>query len=73
MTERIVGFDQAESDLLLGYLFDVYERNVDIQIRFKWTPRTSALWDNRYVVDSPMRLVKLEARLTEMPGLPCTM
>lgn len=49
MTDRIVGFDKAESDLILGYLFDVYEKNVDIQVRFKWTPRTSALWDNRCV------------------------
>lgn len=48
MTERIVGLDRAESDLILGYLFDVFEKNIDIQVRFKWTPRTSALWDNRY-------------------------
>jgi hypothetical protein len=44
MTKSIVGLDKAESDLILGYLYDVYERNVDIQVRFKWTPRTSALW-----------------------------
>ena len=50
MTSRIVGLDKAESDLILGYLYDVYEKNVDIQVRFKWTPRTSALWDNRYVI-----------------------
>lgn len=25
-TRRIIGFDKAESDLILGYLFDVYER-----------------------------------------------
>lgn len=49
MTDRIVGLDKAESDLILGYLFDVYEKNVDIQVRFKWTPRASALWDNRSV------------------------
>lgn len=48
MTDRIVGFDKAESDLILGYLYDVYEKNVDIQVRFKWSPRTSALWDNRF-------------------------
>ncbi|KAL9067904.1 MAG: hypothetical protein Q9157_006669 [Trypethelium eluteriae] len=47
MTVRIEGFDKAESDVILGYLYDVYEKNVDIQVRFKWTPRTSALWDNR--------------------------
>jgi alpha-ketoglutarate-dependent taurine dioxygenase len=49
MTDRIVGLDRAESDLILGYLYDVFEKNVDIQVRFKWSPRTSALWDNRYV------------------------
>ncbi|KAB5557844.1 hypothetical protein GE09DRAFT_963380 [Coniochaeta sp. 2T2.1] len=46
MTVRIVGLDKAESDVILNYLYDVYEKNVDIQVRFKWTPRTSALWDN---------------------------
>ncbi|KAF2673078.1 alpha-ketoglutarate-dependent taurine dioxygenase [Microthyrium microscopicum] len=50
MTVRIVGLDKAESDLILNYLYDVYERNVDIQVRFKWTPRTSALWDNRITI-----------------------
>lgn len=49
MTVRIVGLDQTESDVILGLLCDVYEKNVDIQLRFKWTPKTSALWDNRYV------------------------
>lgn len=49
MTRRIVGLDKAESDVILNYLFDVYEKNVDIQVRFKWTPNTSAIWDNRYV------------------------
>lgn len=47
MTDRIVGLDRAESDVILNYLYDVYEKNVDIQLRFKWSPRTSALWDNR--------------------------
>ncbi|KAK5128015.1 hypothetical protein LTR85_005132 [Meristemomyces frigidus] len=47
MTVRIVGLDKAESDVILGYLFKVYEGNVDIQCRFKWTAGTSALWDNR--------------------------
>lgn len=50
MTSRIVGLDQAESDLILGYLCDVYERSVDIQVRFRWTPGTSALWDNRITI-----------------------
>ncbi|KAK4465687.1 alpha-ketoglutarate-dependent taurine dioxygenase [Cladorrhinum samala] len=50
MTSRIVGLDQAESDLILNYLNDVYERNPDIQVRFQWTPGTSALWDNRITI-----------------------
>ncbi len=49
-TSHIVGFDRAESDVILGYLFDVYEKNPDIQVRFQWTPRTSALWDNRTTI-----------------------
>lgn len=47
MTVRIVGLDPGESDAILQYLFKVYEGNVDIQCRFKWTPGSSALWDNR--------------------------
>ncbi|KAF2097986.1 alpha-ketoglutarate-dependent taurine dioxygenase [Rhizodiscina lignyota] len=50
MTDRIVGLDKAESDVILGYLYDVFEKSVDIQVRFKWTPRTSALWDNRITI-----------------------
>ncbi|KAF2222223.1 alpha-ketoglutarate-dependent taurine dioxygenase [Elsinoe ampelina] len=50
MTKSIVGLDKDESDLLLGYLFDVYEKNIDIQLRFRWTPNTSALWDNRITI-----------------------
>ncbi|KAI1113759.1 alpha-ketoglutarate-dependent sulfonate dioxygenase [Nemania sp. NC0429] len=50
MTDRIVGLDRAESDVILNYLYDVYESNVDIQVRFKWTPGTSALWDNRITI-----------------------
>lgn len=44
---HIVGLDRKESDLILGYLKDIYENNVDIQCRFKWTPGSSAIWDNR--------------------------
>ncbi|RDL31121.1 Uncharacterized protein BP5553_09910 [Venustampulla echinocandica] len=50
MTKQIVGLDKAESDVILNYLYDVYEQNVDIQVRFKWTPNTSALWDNRITI-----------------------
>mgnify|MGYP004706171491 FL=1 len=52
MTKRILGVSPIESDLILNYLFDVYEKNADIQVRFKWTNTkpgygTSAIWDNR--------------------------
>ncbi|KAH3670372.1 hypothetical protein OGAPHI_000887 [Ogataea philodendri] len=53
MTKRILGVSSVESDLILNYLFEVYEKNADIQARFKWTPSskpgygTSAIWDNR--------------------------
>ena len=57
MTDRIIGLDKAESDLILGYLYDVYEKNVDIQVRFRWTAGTSALWDNRITVSEISCLV----------------
>ncbi|PMD13793.1 putative alpha-ketoglutarate-dependent sulfonate dioxygenase [Hyaloscypha hepaticicola] len=50
MTKQILGLDKAESDVILNYLYHVYETNVDIQVRFKWIPRTSALWDNRITI-----------------------
>ncbi len=51
MTKRIVGLTPVESDVILNYLFDVYEKNADIQVRFNWKSDpgygTSAIWDNR--------------------------
>ncbi|CAK7900944.1 alpha-ketoglutarate-dependent sulfonate dioxygenase [[Candida] anglica] len=52
MTRRIVGLEPRESDLILEYLFSIFEKNLDIQVRFNWKPTkaglgTSALWDNR--------------------------
>lgn len=29
---------QTENNFILGCLYDVYEKNVDIQVWFKWTP-----------------------------------
>ncbi|KAK4177270.1 putative alpha-ketoglutarate-dependent sulfonate dioxygenase [Triangularia setosa] len=52
MTLRIVGLDKSESDLILNYLYDMYEKNLDIQVRFRWTAGTSALWDNRITIHS---------------------
>ncbi|VEU23102.1 DEKNAAC104121 [Brettanomyces naardenensis] len=51
MTKRIVGLTPVESDLILNYLFDVYEKNADVQVRWNWKSDpgygTSAIWDNR--------------------------
>lgn len=37
----MISLDKSEADVILNYLYDVYERNIDIQVRFKWTPYTS--------------------------------
>lgn len=52
MTRRIVGLEPEESRVILEFLFSVFEKNLDIQVRFNWKPSqkglgTSALWDNR--------------------------
>ncbi|KAF8002899.1 hypothetical protein HF325_002144 [Metschnikowia pulcherrima] len=51
MTVRIVGLEPAESELILNFLYDVYEKNLDIQVRWNWRSEnglgTSAIWDNR--------------------------
>lgn len=51
MTVRIVGLQPEESRVILDYLFSVFERNLDIQVRFNWKSKpgygTSAIWDNR--------------------------
>ncbi len=52
MTKNIVGLEPGESKAVLDYLFNVFEKNLEIQVRFNWKPTkaglgTSALWDNR--------------------------
>ncbi len=51
-TTRIVGLEPEESRIILNYLFDVFEKTSEIQVRFRWQPTkpglgTSAIWDNR--------------------------
>ncbi|ODN81856.1 hypothetical protein L202_02213 [Cryptococcus amylolentus CBS 6039] len=50
MTAGIEGLDKPESDTILDYLYGVYERSTDIQVRWHWTPGTSAIWDNRATI-----------------------
>lgn len=46
-TKRINGVTKDESDLLLGYLFNIVTQNHDAQVRFKWRQNDLAIWDNR--------------------------
>lgn len=46
-TKRINGVTKDESDLLLGYLFNLVTQNHDAQVRFKWRANDLAIWDNR--------------------------
>ncbi|KAI5475974.1 hypothetical protein MNV49_000533 [Pseudohyphozyma bogoriensis] len=55
MTVGIEGLDKSESDVILNYIFDVYERSTDIQVRWSWTPGTSAIWDNRQTIHTVSR------------------
>ncbi|KAJ8106041.1 hypothetical protein OPT61_g9804 [Boeremia exigua] len=46
-TKRINGVTKDESDLLLGYIFNLLTQNHDAQVRFKWRANDLAIWDNR--------------------------
>jgi taurine dioxygenase len=48
-TTRILELSQAESDAVLGMLFEQGE-HVDFQIRFRWERNDVAFWDNRCVM-----------------------
>ncbi|MFK7895765.1 MAG: TauD/TfdA dioxygenase family protein [Myxococcota bacterium] len=45
-TERIVGFSDAESDMLLRFLFE-HTKNPEFQVRVSWDTRTLVFLDNR--------------------------
>ncbi|QPG74289.1 hypothetical protein FOA43_001614 [Brettanomyces nanus] len=79
MTKRIVGLTPVESDVILNYLFDVYEKNADIQVRFNWKSDpgygTSAIWDNRSsqhrnVWDNEGKVPRHGTRVTSLAEIP---
>ncbi len=45
-TSQIVGMTTTDSNNLLSYLFN-FMNKPEFQIRFKWTPNTLVIWDNR--------------------------
>jgi taurine dioxygenase len=45
-TTRIEGLPEAESRMLLDFLFD-WVRLPELQVRFRWEPDSLALWDSR--------------------------
>jgi taurine dioxygenase len=47
-TTQIVGLSRAESDALLGFLFE-HIRQPRFQCRFRWAKNSIAFWDNRCV------------------------
>jgi taurine dioxygenase len=48
-TTRILELSERESDALLRMLFDHIAYNVQHQLRVRWQPGTTVLWDNRCV------------------------
>lgn len=79
MTDRIVGLEPAESALILDYLFGLYEKNLDIQVRFNWKSKpglgASAIWDNRIsqhvaIRDHEGKLPRHGTRVTSLAEVP---
>ena len=66
-TSQIVGMTTTDSNNLLSYLFN-FMCKPEFQIRFKWTPNTLAIWDNRctmhYAIGDYMPDKRLMHRVT---------
>ena len=66
-TRQIVGLHMNESNDLLNYLFN-FMNKPEYQVRFKWTPNTLVIWDNRatmhYAVGDYMPKKRVMHRVT---------
>lgn len=67
MTRNILGMDRAESDALLGFLFDHSEKP-EFVYAHRWTPGDLVIWDNRCLnharTDFPAEETRLLRRYT---------
>jgi len=52
-TTAIEGLDSGESDEILAHLFE-HVLHDDFKCRFRWTPGTLAIWDNRCTLHYPV-------------------
>jgi len=48
-TQRIIGLDKEESDLILKKIFE-HQARLELTCRFTWTENTICIWDNRSVI-----------------------
>ena len=67
LTQRVVGMNEGESAALLGFLFEHLSRP-EFTCRFRWTPGSLAIWDNRcvqhYAMDDYQTFERLMYRVT---------
>ena len=47
--KKINDVTKAESDYLMKMFLDTVTQNHDLQVRFRWLPKSCAIWDNRSV------------------------
>ena len=50
---KINDVTKAESDYLMEMFLDTVTQNHDLQVRFRWQPKSWAIWDNRLVQRMP--------------------
>jgi len=48
-TQRIIGLDKEESDVILKQIFE-HQARLELTCRFTWTENTVCIWDNRSVI-----------------------
>jgi len=52
--KQINDVTKSESDYLMKKFLDTIQQNHDLQVRFRWLPKSCAIWDNRSVYPDPI-------------------